>query len=132
MAFPKGNILAKGNKTFSGRKHSLSSKWLMIKGHENISKETRMKMSIAQRKRFGVNWEETAKVKPRKLRGGARYKQWREAVFKRDNHTCRKCETRGGHLHAHHVLRFSLYPNQRFFVGNGMTFCVPCHKEFKR
>jgi len=57
------------------------------------------------------------------------YRQWREAVFKRDNYTCQACGVRGGRLEADHELPFALYPDLRFEVLNGRTFCVPCHKK---
>lgn len=56
------------------------------------------------------------------------YKQWRLAVFCRDDFTCCRCGQRGGgHLHAHHIQGWTKHPELRFDVSNGQTLCVPCH-----
>lgn len=57
------------------------------------------------------------------------YRLWREAVFARDNWTCRRCRSRGGILHPHHIKLFSKHIDSRFAIDNGVTFCVPCHKN---
>jgi 5-methylcytosine-specific restriction endonuclease McrA len=67
---------------------------------------------------------------PRKStsRNSADYKEWRAAVYRRDDFTCQRCRKRGGHdLHAHHVKGWTRYPALRFDVSNGMTLCNPCH-----
>lgn len=52
---------------------------------------------------------------------------WREAVFKRDNWTCRMCGVRGGRLEAHHIKGYKQFPELRFEVSNGATLCHECH-----
>ncbi len=59
------------------------------------------------------------------------YKRWREAVFKRDDYTCQKCGKRGTTLHAHHLYKFSDYPELRYHVENGKTLCKRCHDALK-
>lgn len=56
------------------------------------------------------------------------YKEWRLAVFQRDDHTCQICKKRGGTLHADHIKPFAYFPELRFDIANGRTLCVPCHK----
>ena len=56
------------------------------------------------------------------------YKDWRKAVFERDNYICKKCSKRGGRLHAHHVVRWVDSVELRYSVNNGITLCVTCHK----
>ena len=63
------------------------------------------------------------------LRHFVRYKEWRKAVFERDNYTCQECGRRGGYLEADHINQFSLYPKLRFEVSNGRTLCKRCHLE---
>lgn len=59
--------------------------------------------------------------------GGALYRQWRTAVFTRDNFTCQHCSTRGGQLHAHHLASWASTPALRYTVANGLTLCASCH-----
>jgi len=62
------------------------------------------------------------------IRRSKEYKNWRKSVFKRDHYACVKCEIKSkGNLEAHHILPWSLYPNERFNIDNGMTLCIDCH-----
>ena len=65
-----------------------------------------------------------------KIRQSIEYKQWRKAVFERDNYTCVQCgDSRGGNLNADHIKPFAYYPELRFELTNGRTLCVDCHKK---
>lgn len=57
------------------------------------------------------------------------YKNWRKFVFERDNYTCQNCNKHGGFLHPHHLKSYTKFPEFRYEVSNGMTLCVPCHKQ---
>lgn len=75
------------------------------------------------------NWQGGKTPEKIKIRTSADYKVWRRAVFERDSHTCLGCKTRGGDLHADHILPFEFFPEFRLDVNNGRTLCVPCHKK---
>lgn len=57
----------------------------------------------------------------------AEYKEWRKAVYARDDWTCHECGKRGGKLHVHHVFSFADFPEHRLEVWNGVTLCYDCH-----
>lgn len=63
------------------------------------------------------------------IRKSPEYKQWREAVFMRDNWTCQECGIKGGKLHPDHIKPFATYPELRFDISNGRTLCVECHRK---
>ena len=56
-------------------------------------------------------------------------REWRTAIFKRDDYTCQMCGERGGRLQADHIEPVALRPDLRFDLDNGRTLCVPCHKD---
>lgn len=59
-----------------------------------------------------------------------KYKDWRKAVFERDNYTCQECgDSTGGNLEADHIKPYSLFPELRYEIDNGRTLCVDCHKK---
>ena len=57
-------------------------------------------------------------------------REWKKAIFDRDNDTCQKCLVRGGELEAHHILPWALFPELRFEVENGITLCETCHDRY--
>lgn len=64
-----------------------------------------------------------------RVRRSGAYKQWRSAVFERDDYTCQNCHERGGRLNADHIKPFALYPELRLDIDNGRTLCELCHRE---
>lgn len=64
-----------------------------------------------------------------KIRQSFEYRLWREAVFARDNWTCRFCGRKGCRLEADHIKQFAFYPELRFAIDNGRTLCKDCHKK---
>jgi len=59
------------------------------------------------------------------------YKKWRNSVFKRDKHICRKCNN-GGRINAHHIENFYSNKKLRMKKSNGITLCVKCHNIFHK
>jgi len=60
------------------------------------------------------------------------YKEWRQKVYKRDNHQCQwpGCNQRKK-LNAHHIKTWANFPALRFTVDNGITLCYQHHKMIK-
>lgn len=94
-----------------------------------LSIYTRIKMSQNRIGSKHWNWQGGKSTEQEKVRKSIEYKMWRGSVFKRDNWTCQECGTRGTNLHAHHIKPFSLFPELRFNLNNGLTLCIECHKS---
>lgn len=73
-----------------------------------------------------IGWE---KDQPEAGRKTKEYKEWRKAVFERDNYTCQRCGKRGGKLRAHHIERYRDCIEKRTDISNGITLCDKCHIE---
>lgn len=61
----------------------------------------------------------------------SRNANWRNAVLKRDNHTCQCCGyDKLKNLEAHHIYGFRDNPEYADRVDNGITLCKFCHKKY--
>jgi predicted restriction endonuclease len=79
------------------------------------------------------NWQGGKTQKGIIFRNRIEYKEWRKAVFERDNYTCQFCGKHGGSLQADHIKPFALFPDLRLELSNGRTLCIPCHRTtFKK
>ena len=66
----------------------------------------------------------------KRIRMSAEMREWRLAVFERDDWTCQECGVRGGVvLNVDHIKPFAYFPELRFDVDNGRTLCEPRHRE---
>jgi IS30 family transposase len=74
------------------------------------------------------NWQGGKTKTAEYIRFTPEYKQWRKAVFERDDYTCQICGKKGGKLVAHHIKEQSNYPELRIVLDNGQTLCKGCHK----
>jgi hypothetical protein len=74
------------------------------------------------------NWQ-GGKSKERDLvKRNPEYVEWRNKVYTRDSHTCRRCGDNKGHnLHAHHIMNWSSNTDLRYDIENGITLCNNCH-----
>ena len=97
------------------------------------SSETRAKVSAAQRALHPIGTRKLD-LEPYPPRDSTfEYKEWRTAVFKRDNFHCQQCTSTTNEIQAHHIKLWSRFKELRFDVDNGITLCVQCHKlEHKR
>lgn len=86
---------------------------------------TKKQQSAFERMRIQLDCDSRS---PMEVRRSGEYKDWRNAVFQRDNYTCQMCGARGVKINAHHIKQFAFYPEQRTELSNGITLCVSCHK----
>jgi hypothetical protein len=113
----------KGNKIHLGRKRSEETKKKLSISHKGLllgDKHPRWKGGKSKR------------YLEEKSNCNKEYKEWRTAVFIRDNWTCQTCQKRGVYLEAHHIKRWVDYPELRLDVNNGVTLCYECHQLTKR
>jgi len=121
-----------------GKKRSLEARKKMSEARlgTHPSEETRIKMGKARMGERNNSWKGGVTDNNIKIRHSIEFNLWREAVFARDNWTCQKCYIKGGILNAHHIKNFAQYPELRFAINNGITFCKICHilfhKQFKK
>lgn len=74
------------------------------------------------------NWQGGKTSESLAVRASVAYKNWRKAVYERDNYTCTMCGYVGNQLIADHIKSFSRYPELRLAIDNGRTLCRECHK----
>lgn len=64
-----------------------------------------------------------------------RRQAFRDAVFARDDYTCRMCGARGVKLDAHHITPREVFLNGGYVLENGITLCDQeggCHARAER
>jgi 5-methylcytosine-specific restriction endonuclease McrA len=86
--------------------------------------------------KYPINLKEKQGIKPRTYHlnkrdkhGSAFDREWRKAVFERDEYTCIICKQKGGKLNADHIKPFKAFPELRYDINNGRTLCIECHKK---
>lgn len=102
------------------------------------TEETRQKMSEAAKGHTrnkgenNPNWKGGITPENDKLRKSPKAKEWRTAVFERDNYTCQLCNKKSqGDIQAHHIGTWNNYSFARLLVCNGITLCKKCHNSIK-
>jgi hypothetical protein len=76
------------------------------------------------------NWKEdrTSLIVSEKKHLDGKYREWMKAVKDRDSWKCKMGnEDCSGRVVAHHILRWSLFPELRYEVNNGITLCAFHH-----
>lgn len=101
-----------------------------LKNH--LSYDVIKKMSLSHVGKRSGNWKGCKRGELKRLRELIEYKNWRNAVFERDNFTCQQCGKRGVFLNAHHIKSFKNFPELRTELSNGITLCVHCHYEMHK
>lgn len=107
----------------SGRRNP----WL--KGKE-LPEEIKIKISCSHRDIPIEEFDEFKHIGRDQDRRKFDYLGLSKQTFERDNYTCKKCKTKGSHLHAHHLNGFDNFPDERFKLDNLITLCKPCHESF--
>ena len=135
--YPTDETRAKMSVSQTGRKATPETLERMRIAHTGImhTQEAKDKISAARIGRFcqsgenNHNWKGGVTPWRKLLHKSSAYKNWRAAVFERDNYTCQMCNTRGGYLQAHHIepVRDNKNTLLIFDVNNGITLCKKCH-----
>lgn len=120
------------NNPFYGRHHTDKSKLKMAISHTGINGGINNPMygiHLCGEKHW--NWKGGITSWRKILYSSAAYKNWRNAVFERDDYTCRVCGERGGNVESHHILPVRDNKNTLliFDINNGITLCKRCHRE---
>lgn len=113
----KNSIAHKGINTWmQGRVPSLEVRTKISETHKRIRESKH-------------NWKGGITTINMKIRKSLEYRLWREAVFSRDDFTCKECNARGIYLEADHIKPFAYFPDLRFDINNGRTLCKSCHRK---
>lgn len=100
---------------------------IVMRGEDSPMKRPEVREKFSGKNNW--NWKGGITSDNQKFRASPEYKQWRKAVFERDDYRCLDCGERGGILHADHIYPFSLFPRLRLELDNGRTLCRECHKN---
>lgn len=122
----KGKIRSVDFKETRSKKYAGDGNPFYNKTH---SLETRKKLSAHFQGVDIEEWEDFSNDEHKRAWKSKRAKRWSQDIFKRDNYTCGLCGKRGGDLEAHHIIRRADAPDLTYNLNNGITLCVPCHKE---
>jgi hypothetical protein len=82
--------------------------------------QTLIKKEVNRKEKNG-NWKGGISTENNLLRNSPEYDKWRKKVYKRDGYLCQVCFIKGGYLEAHHIKRWSKYPELRYHIDNGLT-----------
>jgi len=95
--------------------------------------------------KFGIdhpsykNPEDRITILHTQIRNSDKYVEWSKLVKERDNYICRCCNIKGGNLHSHHIIQFSVLveniksveeanvSTELYDIENGITYCKSCH-----
>lgn len=101
-----------------------------------LSRCTRRQISDSLKGRFrgpdNPQWKGGPRYRRQAWMSRYEYKEWRAAVFERDEYTCQMCDKpSNGNIQAHHIRPWSDFPELRFDANNGITLCESCHRSTK-
>jgi hypothetical protein len=116
----------------SGERHPMFGKKHTEESKRKMSLSSIGKPNYKIRGKNAPNWQGGKTKLSKQIKNSLEYKNWRRAVFERDNYTCVICGARNGNgkkieLNADHIKPFCNYPELRFVLDNGRTLCRSCH-----
>ena len=135
LKFPYTLPNNKGRKLSQETKQKIS----LAKKGQRVSRATEFKKGCipwdkgVKREAFaGINhprWiKDRSLIKKQEERNNPNDKQWKYAVYKRDNFKCKIAnQDCNGRLEAHHILGWTDYPELRYEINNGITLCHAHH-----
>lgn len=115
-------------------------------GHK-VSDRQKKLLSKIRRGKNNPAWIDGRSKLTNQIRRCLKNREWRKAVFERDDYTCKICKIRGGYLEAdHHPKEFAKIFSENNFktiedalkcdelwdINNGRTLCKKCHKKTKK
>jgi len=102
-----------------------------IASKRKLSEEHKARIGDSVRGNRHPNWKGGITPIIFALRKSKEYRHWRNAVLERDGFRCQKCHKSNRRLDAHHIFSFTLFPELRFDVSNGITVYASCHTKYK-
>lgn len=109
---------------FSNKKNKIRGDKCLKCANKKITSTSFKQGLIPWNKGKGTKTKEVEKIRHTKA-----YRDWRKAVFERDDYTCQICFKRGGVLNADHIKPFTHHKELRFSLENGRTLCIECHRK---
>lgn len=119
------------------KEFGVSNKYSLIKRQKHVFCSTVCFLNSSKAHRYengekNPSWRGGVSEPNEIIRNSARYKEWRNAVFERDNWTCVHCGLRSKakkrlEIQADHIKPFALFLELRFELSNGRTLCKLCH-----
>ena len=133
---------------WTGKKRSPEDIEKFRKSHlgKKQSEETKRKRMESISGKNHYNWKGGLTPLVRQIRRCFKYRQWRKAIFQRDNYTCILCDKRGGWVEADHypksfseifygnkikTIKQALNCKELWNKDNGITLCRKCHNLTK-
>lgn len=135
-------MLGAGNHRF-GTEHSLEWKNFMSKRMEGVGngyfgKKHTEEIKDKMRGENNGGWKGGITPENKLIRSSREYALWREIILKKDNYKCVDCGIKRGwnkelkiriKLEIHHIKPFSLFPELRLAIDNGISLCKTCHSK---
>ena len=124
----------KGEKNgFYGKRHTTETRDILSAKNTGENNP-----NFGKRGKESNGWKGGLTPRMQALRNTRSYKNWRESVYERDDHTCQECGARSHsgnpvYLNAHHINPIKDNKNTLliFDIDNGITLCKGCHNITK-